>query len=51
MSGKTQRGDVYTTGRLKPVTLIFSGLELVCVSVRVCECVSMSNVRILSVCS
>lgn len=23
----------------------------VCVSVRVCECVSMSNVRILSVCS
>lgn len=35
MSGETQRGDVYTTGRLKPVTLIFSGLKLVCV----CVCV------------
>lgn len=37
MSGESLRGDVYTEGRLKPVTLIFSGLiAWACVCVCVC---------------
>lgn len=44
MSGESLRGDVYTKGRLKPVTLIFSGLVAWvcicgCVSANVCVCV------------
>lgn len=46
MSGESLSGDVYTEGRLKPVTLIFCGLvALACVYLCVCafdEYVSMS---------
>ena len=45
MSGESLRGDVYTEGRLKPVTLIFSGLvawAYVCVCV--CKCVFVQRV-------
>ena len=38
MSGESLRGDVYTEGRLKPVTLIFSGL-VAWAYVCVCVCV------------
>lgn len=44
MSGKTLRGDVYTEGRLKPVTLIFTGFT-VCACVCVCVHVQCEDIK------
>lgn len=49
MSGESLRGDVYTKGRLKPVTLIFSGLVL-WVCKRVCMCVCVRSCACSAVC-
>lgn len=50
MSGESLRGDVYTEGRLKPVTLIFSGLVArACVCVCLCgECRVQEHVHVQS---
>lgn len=52
MSGESLRGDVYTEGRLKPVTLIFCGLVAwVCMYLCVCvfdECVECRSMSVLS---